>query len=72
MLFDSENFKLSEPKAMNPSERQKKVKEQLSLGLILQITFMKILNSIFIKERLSIPITIMLPLNFIKPLKDIM
>jgi HEPN domain-containing protein len=28
MLFDSGKFKLSEPKAMNPEERQKKAKEQ--------------------------------------------
>jgi HEPN domain-containing protein/predicted nucleotidyltransferase len=28
MLFDSGKFKLSEPKAMNPGERQKKAKEQ--------------------------------------------
>jgi hypothetical protein len=28
MLFDSGKFKLSEPKNMNPEERQKKAKEQ--------------------------------------------
>lgn len=28
MLFDSEKFKLSEPKAMNPEERQTKAKER--------------------------------------------
>lgn len=44
VLFDSEKFKLSEPKNMNPEERQKKAKEQFEPWFDSANNFLKLFN----------------------------